>query len=405
MDAMFQSTIEDLKRIHKFSDDELRILDAADAAAEELAVPEFEHYIKREYDPEAPAIAKKHGLFKVPIKKEYGGLGASPLVAALVKQRLGHLGMGFGSFYNVQVFLCSLALQRWGSDHLREKYLKPAANGDKVLAFGLTEPEHGSDPASLETNFEDNGSSYVINGTKYLISNGSVADAMIVFARSKSDKKISAFVVDTKTSGFSAMRMEEKIGLFTSDTAMPEFKDMEVPKENLLGELGKGLHVAYSSLLNGRMGIAAGCVGIIEQSLSAATQRARERFQHGKLIGKHQLIQKHIAEIRQNLEMARWPLYYAAIRKEQYDANPTDKELAREMDLRASLAKKIASRLAFESADRAVQIFGGFGYSLLSPVGPLFIDSRVTRIYEGSDEIQELKIASGVLGDDFRAFD
>lgn len=152
------------------------------------------------------------------------------------------------------------------------------------------------------------------------------------------------------------------------------------------------------------MGVASGCIGVIEGSLSASANRARERVQHGKQIGKHQLIQRHIAEIRQNLEMARWSVYFAALRKAEYEKNPSDKKLRVEVDLRISLAKKIASRLAFESADRAVQVFGGFGYSLLSPAGRLFCDSRVTKIYEGTDEIQKLKIAASVLGEGFEAF-
>ena len=128
-------------------------------------------------------------------------------------------------------------------------------------------------------------------------------------------------------------------------------------------------------------------------------------MQHGKLIGKHQLIQRHIAEIRDNLEMARWPTYSAALRKSEYDKDPSDRKFTEEMDLRTAIAKKIASRLAFESADRAVQVYGGFGYSLLAPVGALFCDSRVSRIYEGTDEIMELKIAESVLGKGFEAFE
>ncbi len=260
----------------------------------------------------------------------------------------------------------------------------------------------------MKTSFESKGGSYVINGTKYLITNGERANAVIVFAREKGnpDGGITAFLVDTKSEGFSvAMELREKMGLFTSDTAMLEFDNLEVSEENVLGPRGKGLHVAYSALLNGRLGIAAGCVGIIEGCLNAVLDRARERVQFGKPIGKHQLIQKHIAEIRQNLEMARWPTYFAAVRKAEYEKDMDNRELLAEMDLRASLAKKIASRFAFESADHAVQVFGGFGYSLLSPVGRLFCDSRVTRIYEGSDEIQELKIASSLLGKGFEAFE
>lgn len=404
MEKLFQQSIKDLGSFYKFSEEDLNILEDVDKAAEELAVPEFEHYIKREVNPEIQKIGKKYGIFKIPVSKEYGGYGAAPIVAVLAKERMGQLGMGISSMYNVQTFICSLTLQHWGTEQQKEKYLKKAANGEIVLAFGLTEPEAGSDPESMKTTYEETKDGFTINGTKYLITNGSIADAMIIFAKSK-EGKVTSFIIDTKSEGFSvAMHMSEKIGLFTSDTAMLQFDNLKVPKENIIGEIGKGMHVAYSSLVNGRMGVASACIGVIESSLNAVEERARERVQHGKPIGKHQLIQKHIAEIRQNLEMARWPVYFAALRKENFDKDRENKALIKEMDFRSSLAKKIASRLAFESADRAVQVFGGFGYSLLSPVGKLFLDSRVARIYEGTDEIHELKIAANVLGDDFKAF-
>ncbi len=245
-----------------------------------------------------------------------------------------------------------------------------------------------------------------MNGTKYLISNGAIADSLIIFAYPKGKREgMSAFIVDSKTDGFSvAMHLEEKIGLFTSDTAMLEMTDCKVPKENLVGHLGKGLYIAYSALLNGRIGIGSGCVGIIGDCLNSVTERAKTRVQHGKLIGKHQLIQRHIANMAMNLEMARWPTYFAAVEKTRLDANPTDLELRNKVDLQSAIAKRVASRLAYESADLAVQVFGGFGYSLLSPVARHLCDSRVARIYEGTDEIMELKIASLVLGKGFEAY-
>ena len=216
---------------------------------------------------------------------------------------------------------------------------------------------------------------------------------------------MSAFIVDSKSEGFSvSMRLEEKIGLFTSDTAMLDMVDCKVPKENLLGQPGKGLHVAYSALLNGRIGIASGCVGIIEDCLNSVTERARARVQHGKAIGKHQLIQRHVANIAMNLEMARWPTYLAAVEKIGLEANPADIALRNRVDLQSAIAKRAASKLAYESADLAVQVFGGFGYSLLSPVARHLCDARVARIYEGTDEIMELKIASLVLGKGFEAY-
>jgi alkylation response protein AidB-like acyl-CoA dehydrogenase len=406
MDETFRKSVEDLQRLHKFTDDELSILEKVDKAADELAATEFEHYLKHEVNTDIPKIAKKYGLARIPIGKEYGGDGAGLLSAVLLNQRFGQLSLGFPTFYDVDVFIGALTLQKWGTELQKERYLKPVAMGDKILAFALTEPEAGSNPAEMKSVYTKSGDRFVINGTKYLITNGSIADYIIVFARSADgDGKITAFLIDTKSKGFEVqMHLSEKVGLFTSDTAMLEFRDLEVSEECVLGEMGKGLHVAYSALLNGRLGIASGCLGTIDGSLKAVISRARERVQHGKPIGKHQLVQEHIAEIKQNLEKAKWPTYLAAIRKSEYDNDPDNRTLMEEIDLKTAVAKKIASRLAFESADHAVQVFGGFGYSLLSPVGALFCDSRVTRIYEGTDEIMELKIASRLLGKEFEAY-
>ncbi len=406
MEELFTQSVKDLGSMYHFSRDELEILDDADKAAEELSKSEFEHYIKREVNPDHKKVLTKHGIIGASVDKRYGGRGANPLVSVLVKERLGQLGMGLSSFINVQMFLGEMMIQRWGTDDQKERYLRPAVRGEKIFAYGLTELEAGSDPSEMQTTYEKRGSRYILNGSKYLITNGSIADNLIIFARSKDNRdEKSAFIVDSKSSGFSIpMRMEEKIGLFTSDTAMPQMDGVEVDEADVFGGIGNGMHVAYSGLMNGRTGVASASIGVIEACLNAVVERAKERIQHGKEIGKHQLIQNHIAEIRQNLEMARWPVYFAAIRKADYEADPSNESLINELDLRISLAKKIASRLAFESADRAVQVFGGFGYSILSPVGRLFCDSRVARIYEGTDEIQSLKIAEGVLGKDFKAF-
>ncbi len=406
MEELFTQSVKDLGSMYHFSRDELEILDDADKAAEELSKSEFEHYIKREVNPDHKKVLTKHGIIGASVDKRYGGRGANPLVSVLVKERLGQLGMGLSSFINVQMFLGEMMIQRWGTDDQKERYLRPAVRGEKIFAYGLTELEAGSDPSEMQTTYEKRGSRYILNGSKYLITNGSIADNLIIFARSKDNRdEKSAFIVDSKSSGFSIpMRMEEKIGLFTSDTAMPQMDGVEVDEADVFGGIGNGMHVAYSGLMNGRTGVASASIGVIEACLNAVVERAKERIQHGKEIGKHQLIQNHIAEIRQNLEMARWPVYFAAIRKAEYEADPSNESLINELDLRISLAKKIASKLAFESADRAVQVFGGFGYSILSPVGRLFCDSRVARIYEGTDEIQSLKIAEGVLGKDFKAF-
>jgi alkylation response protein AidB-like acyl-CoA dehydrogenase len=200
------------------------------------------------------------------------------------------------------------------------------------------------------------------------------------------------------------MRLEEKVGLFTSDTAMLTLEDAFVSKEDILGHEGKGFSVAYSALLNGRIGIGSGCVGVMEDCLNQVKERVTSRFQHGKEIGKHQLIQKHVAFIEASLEACRWLVYRAAIKKDDSEKDSKSLPLRAEADRLSAVAKYMASRCAFESADRAVQCFGGFGYSIMSPVAKHFLDTRVARIYEGTDEIMELKIASSVLGKGYEAY-
>lgn len=404
MEPTFARSVNQLKQLGLIDGKDIKILEEVDAACDELAIPEYEAYIERRFNDKAVEILSKHGLMGLPIEEKYGGLGTRTLVHSLAMERLGQLGLGIPTLVDVHQFIGSLAIQAWGTQEQKSLILPEAANGKAILAYALTEPEAGSDPSSMTTTLQKTNGKYRINGSKYLISNGSIARYVIVFAKSE-ESAISAFVVDSKTPGFSvAMHMGEKLGLFTSDTALLEFHDMEISREWLLGKEGKGLSVAYSALLNGRIGVGSACVGVIEDCLNSSVERATNRVQHGKSIGKHQLIQKHIARIAMNLESSRWPVYNAAIMKQRLDSNPTDLELRGEVDRQSATAKLIASTSAFDSADRAVQVFGGFGYSLLSPVGKHFLDSRVSRIYEGTDEIMELKIASTILGRDFEAY-
>ncbi len=405
MEPLFEESIADISELHKFSDEDMKVLKTVDSAAEELVLSETENYLKRQFNKDAVKTCKKHGIFAIPVEIESGGRGMSPIVTLLAKERLGQVGLGLSSFLNVQIFLGELTLQRWANKEQKERYLKPAVKGDKILAFGLTEPDIGSNPESMKTIYKKRGGKFVISGSKYLITNGSIADNIILFARSSENKnEISSFIIDSKSAGFSATPLKEKIGLFTSDTAFLELNEVVVDKADILGRQGHGLSIAYSGLVNGRFGVSAGCIGCIEDCLNVVSNRAKERIQFNKPIGKHQLVQRHIAEIAKNLEMARWPAYFMAVKREEYDKSPENKTLIKEMDRQTSLAKRIASRLAFESADHAVQVFGGLGYTTLASPGRHYCDSRVTRIYEGTDEIMDLKIASYVLGDDFKAF-
>ncbi len=406
MEPLFESSVKEVSRLVGLQEKELMLLEVADRAANELVVPEFEKYIERKFNDKIPEVLKKYELMGVPIAEKYGGRGARQLLQALFMERLGQVGLGVITFIDVHQCLGSLTIQEWGNEEQRKRYLSRAAKGEIILAYALTEPEAGSDPASLKSSYKKEGSGFTISGSKYLISNGSVARYLIVFARPEGQSGgLTSFILDSKEEGFSVdMKLEEKIGLFTSDTALISFDGVHVPREDLLGQEGRGLHVAYSALLNGRIGVASGCLGVMEDCLNQVKERATTRVQHGKPIGKHQLIQKHIASIAANLESSRWLVYRAALAKSEAESNPSDSELRREADRQTAVAKYVSSKQAFDSADRAVQVFGGFGYSTMSPVARHLLDSRVARIYEGTDEIMELKIASSILGRDFEAY-
>ncbi len=406
MEKLFERSISDVSNLTQLTEDDHRLFQRVDDACAEMVVPEFEKYVERKFNDGLLGILKKHRLMGIPIARQYGGDGARPIVHVLAMERFGQLGLGVVTFVDVHQALGSLTLQEWGNEEQKQNYLTKAATGDIVLAYALTEPEAGSDPASLKSNYKKDEKGYHLTGSKYLISNGSIADRMIVFAYPEGQKKgMSAFIVNTKAEGFSVdMRLEEKIGLFTSDTSMLSFDNLCVPKEDLLGAEGKGLSVAYSALLNGRIGIAAGCLGVMEDCLNQVKERAMSRMQYGKPIGMHQLVQRHIAKISSNHEASRWLVYQAALKKEMYDQNRGDLNLRAEADRISAIAKYVASRASFEAADSSVQVFGGFGYSILSPVAKHLVDTRVARIYEGTDEILELKIASTVLGREFEAY-
>jgi len=406
MEKLFERSVADASRLVKLTEDDYSLFERVDRACDELLVPEFERYMERKFNDKVPTVMKKYRLMGIPISKKYGGDGARPLVHSLTLERFGQLGLGVVTFVDVHQALGSLTLQEWGKEDLKERYLTKAATGEVILAYALTEPEAGSDPASIKTQFRKEGGNYYLTGSKYLISNGSIANRLIVFAYPEGQSKgMTAFLVDSKETGFSVdMKLEEKMGLFTSDTAMLSFDNVKVQKEDVLGEEGRGIAVAYSALLNGRIGIASGSVGVMEDCLNQVRERVSSRVQHGKQIGKHQLIQRHIARMSANHESSRWLVYQAALKKEDYDNNRSDLNKRAEADRISAVAKYVATKGAWESADSAVQCFGGFGYSILSPVAKHLIDSRVGRIYEGTDEVMELKIASTVLGKDFEAY-
>ena len=291
----------------------------------------------------------------------------------------------------------------WGNEDQKQRYLPASCKGDKVLAFGLTEPDAGSNPLEMTSTYAREGDHFLLNGVKYLISNGGIADAIVTFAYPKDGGKISAFIIDTRQPGFQAEDLVAKCGMFASNTAMFEMSDLKVPAGNLLGEEGNGFRIAMWTLVTGRLSVAAGCLGVIEDCLTEAINYAKERHQHGKPIAKHQLVQDHIARIEMCRLTSDAVIMLAAQAKDACDANP-DPVLKSKADLLAAQAKYHAANAAWEAADRAVQVFGGRGWSTLYRPGRHLNDVRVCRIYEGTDEILKLKIAMALLGKEYEAF-
>ena len=374
--------------------------------AEELA------YAERKFNDQVVPLAKKHNLLGMNVKEEFGGRGADAVNYLKALARIGREGTTVRTFFSGHLSIGAYPIQTWGSDALKRKYLPAAVRGEKILAFGLTEPDAGSNPRQMATTFEKKGDHYLLNGVKYLISNGGIAQAVIAFgypaglAEGDPKRRISAFVVDTDAKGFEAESFapNAKMGLPTSNTAMFEMRNVVVPAENLLGPEGDGFRVAMGTLVSGRLSVAAGCLGVIEDCLIEAVEYAKSRVQHGKEIARHQLIQDHIAHIEMDRVTADAMVLRAAEAKDRSAANPADKDLARQADLLAAQAKFFASNAAWDAADRAVQVFGGRGWSTLYRPGRHLTDVRVCRIYEGTDEILKLKIAAAVLGKEWEAF-
>lgn len=405
MEKLFQEHVNALAEKGFIGKETARIASEADMAADELQLPEIEAYAKREVNVLGNfKVLKEHGLLGLHVPKRYSGLGGDAFALSLVFERLGQVSMGLVTSYDVQTCLTAAPLEEWGTEEQKREYLTPLAKGDKMMSFCLTEPLEGSDPGSLQTKFEENRDGFKISGEKYLITNGSYANAFIVFCRN-AKRGISAIIVerDEKRTYVEA-EIKEKPGLFTSDTTLLKFDEAFAPKENLLGSFGSGLKVAYTGLLTGRLGIAAGAVGAIEDCLNASVARARDRVQFGKAIGKHQLVQRRISTIEQQLVSATGAVDDAAHWKRKYDADTADKAMRKAADHKVTIAKVIATNAAGVAADNAIQLHGGSGYSILSSAGRQYADLRASRIYEGSNDVLELKLASDLLGEGFEAY-
>jgi alkylation response protein AidB-like acyl-CoA dehydrogenase len=388
------------------SEEQAMILEQVDRACKEFRPIEDKCYLEhRINDQVKPFFAKAH-LLGLPVSRKYGdGQGADMVTYALAVERIGREGTGLRTFFSVHMALGQMTIQHWGTEEQKSRFLPAATKGENILAFRLTEPGAGSDPAAFTTYFEEKEGKYMLTGQKMWISLGSTAKKIIVFAYPKGKREgMCAFVMDTSTPGYKAEIMTHKLGLPTADTSTVYLDKAEVAKEDMLGPPGKGMSVAISGLTNGRLSVAAGCVGVMQDCLDEAVRYARVRVQHRKLIGKHQLIQRHIGIMSMNLDAAKLLLLKAAFIKQKYEENPKSTELREATDLAVAKAKYFAASRSFDSANRAVQIFGANGYSLENRPARHLADSRVTMMYEGANEILEQKMALGSLGKSFEAY-
>lgn len=375
-----------------------------EAFCEEVRPVEELCYVEHRFNDQVIPLAKKHNVLALPVPKQYGGRGCDYETYCKALARIGREGTSVRTFFSGHCSIGQAPITYFGNEEQKKRYLPASARGEIILAFGLTEPDAGSNPLEMTSTYERKGDQYLLSGVKYLISNGGIADAIVTFAYPKSGGRMSAFILDTKVKGFESEDLTAKCGMPTSNTAMFEMKECPVPLNNLLGEEGNGFRIAMGTLVTGRLSVAAGSLGVIEDCLIEAANYAKMRMQHGKPIAKHQLVQEHIAAIEMHRLTSDAVLMRAAAAKDASDANPGDAKLKADAELLAAQAKFHISNAGWQAADHAVQVFGGRGWSTLYRPGRHLNDIRVCRIYEGADEILKLKIAAAVLGKEYEAY-
>ncbi|HJT76552.1 MAG TPA: acyl-CoA dehydrogenase family protein [Gemmataceae bacterium] len=381
-----------------------RLLADVEAFCEEIRPVEELCYVEHRYNDQVIPLARKHDVLAMPVPAEYGGRGADTVTYARALVRIGREGTGVRTFFSGHTSIGQYPVLTWGNEEQKRRYLPAAARGEKVFAFGLTEPEAGSNPLELQTTYARRGDQFVLNGVKYLISNGGIATTVVVFAYPQGGGRMSAFILDTGGPGWMSEDLTAKMGMPTANTAMFQMENYAVPAANLLGAEGDGFRIAMGTLVSGRLSVAAGCLGVIEDCLEEAVTYAKAREQHGKPIAKHQLVQEHIAAIEMHRVATEGLVLRAAEAKDASAREPGSAELRAKADLLAAQAKLFAANAAWDAADRAVQVYGGRGWSTLYRPGRHLQDVRVCRIYEGTDEILKLKVAAAVLGKEYEAY-
>ena len=360
-------------------------------AEEEIKPIAFMLDQQNEFPDEAIRKLGEMGLMGIPFPAEYGGAGLDALSYAIAVEELARVDGGAGVILSAHVSLGSWPIFAYGTEEQKRKYLVPLAKGEKIGAFGLTEPNAGSDAGGTETTAVLKGDHYVLNGGKIFITNAPKADTYVVFAVTTPDigtRGISAFIVEKGWKGFYFGDHYDKMGIRSSSTAELIFDNVEVPRENLLGKEGDGFKIAMSTLDGGRIGIAAQALGIAQGAYDAAVAYSKERIQFGKPIGFQQAISFKIADMATKLRCARFLVYSAAELKEAHAP----------YGMESAMAKMYASDIALEVTNDALQIHGGAGFMKGMEVERAYRDAKITTIYEGTNEIQRVVTASHILG-------
>ena len=336
----------------------------------------------------------KYGFLGIPVPKEYGGQGCDPLTYVMCVEELSKVCGTTGVIVSAHTSLCCDPIMTYGTEEQKQKFLVPLAKGEKLGAFGLTEPGAGTDAQGQQTKAVLDGDEWVLNGSKIFITNGKEADVYVIFAvtgiiekRGRKVKEISAFIVEKGTPGFSFGTKEKKMGIRGSSTYELIFTDCRIPKENLLGQIGKGFGIAMHTLDGGRIGIASQALGIAEGALDATISYVMERKQFGRAIGAFQNTQFQIADMATKVEAAKMLVYKAAM------AKATKKSYSVE----AAMAKLYAAEVAMEVTTKCVQLHGGYGYTREYDVERMMRDAKITEIYEGTSEVQRMVISGALM--------
>ena len=332
----------------------------------------------------------KCGIMGMPFPKEYGGAGTDYISYIMVVEELAKACATTSVIVSAHTSLCCGPIFEYGNEDQKKKYLPDLLSGKKIGAFGLTEPNAGTDAAGQQSIAVKEGDHYILNGSKIFITNGGVAGVYVIFAmtdRSKGTRGISAFIIERDMPGFSIGKLENKMGIRASSTAELVFENVVVPQENLLGKEGKGFGIAMKTLDGGRIGIAAQALGIAEGALDHAVKYMKERKQFGKTIASFQGLQWYIADMKVRVDASKLLLYKAAFNKQSGSSYTVE----------AAEAKLSAAETAMFVATKALQILGGYGYTKDYPLERMMRDAKITEIYEGTSEVQKMVISGNIL--------